>query len=64
MVLPLKSKHFMIRSINNILSDETCAMRIYFPSRYALNVAFHRYYHECTPIIYKMETKKINKFIK
>ena len=64
MVLPLKSKQFMIRSINNTLSDEKCPMHIYFPSRYALNVAFHRYYHECTPIIYKMETKKINKFIK
>jgi hypothetical protein len=39
-------------------------MRIYFPKRYALNVAFHRYYHECTPIIYKMEIGKVKKFIK
>jgi hypothetical protein len=27
-------------------------------------VAFHRYYHECTPIIYKMEIGKVKKFIK
>jgi len=64
MVLPWNSRQFMAKDIVKKLSDENCHMRIYFPKRYALNVAFHRYYHECTPIIYKMELSKVKKFIK
>jgi 5'-3' exonuclease len=64
MVLPWNSRQFMAKDIVRKLSDEQCHMRIYFPKRYALNVAFHRYYHECTPIIYKMELSKVKKFIK
>jgi 5'-3' exonuclease len=64
MVLPWNSKQFMAKDIIKKLNNEQCNMRIYFPKRYGLNVAFHRYYHECTPIIYKMEITKVKKFIK
>jgi len=64
MVLPWNSRQFMARDVNNKLNNELSPMRIYFPKRYSLNVAFLRYYHECTPIIYKMEYSKVHKFIK
>lgn len=64
MVLPWQSKKFMANDISRKLNEEKCPMRIYFPKRYGLNVAFHRYYHECTPIIYNMEYNKVVKFIK
>jgi 5'-3' exoribonuclease 2 len=64
MVLPWASRQFMAKDIVSKLSNETCPMRIYFPKKYALNVAFHRYYHECTPVIYKMDMGKVKKFIK
>lgn len=64
MVLPWNSRNYMAKDIVRKLSDEQCHMRIYFPKKYGLNVAFHRYYHECTPIIYKMELSKVKKFIK
>jgi 5'-3' exonuclease len=67
MVLPWSSRQYMANDIVRKISDDTYNekynMRIYFPKRYGLNVAFHRYYHECTPIIYKMEITKIKKFI-
>ena len=64
MVLPWQSRRFMAYDINNKLNTGTSPMLIYFPKSYAINVAFHRYYHECSPVIYKMEYTKINKFIK
>jgi 5'-3' exonuclease len=64
MVLPFASKKYMAIDIQRKLDDEKCLMKIYFPKKYGLNVAFHRYYHECTPIIYNMEMSKINAFIK
>jgi 5'-3' exonuclease len=64
MVLPWASRRFMANDIVRKLSSENCPMRIYFPKKYSLNVAFHRYYYECTPIIYKMENGKVKKFIK
>jgi 5'-3' exonuclease len=64
MVLPFASKNLMALDIQRNLDDEKCPMRIYFPKKYGLNVAFHRYYHECTPIIYKMEMSKVLAFIK
>ena len=64
MVLPWVSRHFMARDISTKLNNELSPMRLYFPKKYALNVAFLRYYHECTPIIYKMEYSKVHKFIK
>ena len=64
MVLPWNSRQFMAKDIVRKLSDEQCHMRIYFPKRYALNVAFHRYYYECSPIIYKMDLMKVKKFLK
>lgn len=63
MVLPWQSRHFMAEDIQKKLNQDNCSMNIYFPKRYALNIAFNRYYHECTPIIYKMDLIKINKFI-
>jgi 5'-3' exonuclease len=64
MVLPLASKKYMAIDIQRKLDDEKCPMRIYFPKKYGINVAFHRYYHECTPIIYKMELLKVKAFMK
>jgi len=64
MVLPWQSRQFMAQDIARKLGNDQCPMRIYFPKKYSLNVAFHRYYHECTPIIYKMEIGKVKKFIK
>lgn len=63
MVLPWASRKFMALDVQRKLSAENCPMRIYFPKRYALNVAFHRYYHECTSIIYKMDKTKVQKFM-
>ena len=64
MVLPWASRRFMASSIARKLEQEDSPMRIYFPKKYGLNVAFHRFYHECTPIIYKMDPVKVAKFIK
>ena len=63
MVLPWASRRFMASSIARKLELEDCPMRIYFPKKYGLNVAFHRFYHECTPIIYKMDIAKVRRFI-
>lgn len=62
MVLPWASRRFMANDISRQISNS--AMQIYFPKRYALNVAFHRYYYECTPLIYKMTLEKVKTFIK
>lgn len=64
MVLPWASRQYMASDIVRKLSDETCPMRIYFPKKYGLNVAFHRYYHECTPILYKIDRDQVEKWIK
>ena len=64
MVLPWASKKYMALDIQTKLESEECPIKIYFPKKYGINVAFHRYYHECTPIIYKMEMKKIKTFMK
>ena len=63
-ILPFSSRHFMISDASHKLLEQKCSMNIYFPKRYGLNVAFHRYYHECTPIIYKLDMVKVKKFIK
>lgn len=63
MVLPWASRRFMASSVARKLEQEDCTMRIYFPKKYGLNVAFHRFYHECTPIIYKMDLAKVGRFI-
>jgi 5'-3' exonuclease len=63
MVLPWSSRKLMAADIVKKLEKEDSFIRIYFPKKYALNVAFHRYYHECTPIIYKMELNKVMKFL-
>ena len=63
-ILPLASKRFMIADAAYKLSNPNCSMHIYFPKRYGLNVAFHRYYHECTPIMYKIDMNDVKKFMK
>ena len=63
MVLPWASRRFMASSVSKKLEQEDCPMRIYFPKKYGLNVAFHRFYHECTPIIYKMDIAKVRRFL-
>lgn len=64
MVLPWNSRKYMAVEISRKLNDESCPMRIYFPKRYGLNVAFHRYYHECTPILFKMDRYQVEKWLK
>ena len=49
MVLPWASRRFMAGDVARKLEHEDCPMRIYFPKKYGLNVAFHRFYHECSP---------------
>jgi len=63
MVLPWASRRFMASSVARKLEQNDCPMRVYFPKKYGLNVAFHRFYHECTPIIYKMDLSKVGRFI-
>jgi 5'-3' exonuclease len=65
MVLPWASRRFMASGIVRKLErdDSASGMRIYFPKKYGLNVAFHRFYHECTPIIYKMDLAKVGRFV-
>jgi 5'-3' exonuclease len=64
MVLPFASRRLMVGDASRQLETEKCHMNIYFPKKYSLNVAFHRYYYECSPIIYKMDLMKVKKFLK
>ena len=64
MVLPYASRKLMVGDAARQLENEKCHMNIYFPKKYGLNVAFHRYYYECSPIIYKMDLMKVKKFLK
>jgi 5'-3' exoribonuclease 2 len=63
-VIPLASRSLIVTDASRKLLDPKCPMNIYFPKKYSLNVAFHRYYHECTPIIYRMDMEKVKKFMK
>ncbi len=65
MVLPWASRRFMAVDIVRKMEKEgeDSIMRVYFPKKYGLNVAFHRYYHECTPILYKMNIDKVMQFV-
>jgi len=64
MVLPKASHKLIVKDIARKLIEPQCPMNIYFPKTYGLNVAFHRYYYECTPIICKMDIDKVRKFVK
>tara|TARA_Y100000389_G_scaffold171666_1_gene179489 strand:- start:881 stop:2635 length:1755 start_codon:yes stop_codon:yes gene_type:complete len=64
MVLPFASRNLMINDAKLQLESEKSIMNMYFPKRYGLNIPFHRYYYECTPIIYKMDLNNVKKFIK
>jgi 5'-3' exonuclease len=63
-VLPFASRNLMVKDAARQLLDPKCPMNIYFPKKYGINVAFHRYYHECTPIIYKIDMDKVKQFLK
>jgi len=63
-VIPVASRSLIVGDAVRKLSDPKCTMNIYFPKKYGLNVAFHRYYYECTPIIYRMDMDKVKKFMK
>ena len=63
-VIPFASRSLIVADASRKLSDPKCTMNIYFPKKYGLNVAFHRYYYECTPIIYRMDMDKVKKFMK
>jgi len=63
-VIPVASRSLIIADASRKLLDPKCPMNIYFPKKYSLNVAFHRYYYECTPIIYRMDMDKVKKFMK
>ena len=62
-VLPFASRSLIVADASRKLNDPACHMNIYFPKKYSLNVAFHRYYHECIPIIPRMDIDKIKKFM-
>jgi len=64
MVLPEASRGLMARNYSSKLFDNKCNLNIYFPNRYIINVIFNRYYHECLPIIPRIEITLINDFIK
>lgn len=70
MVLPLSSSQFMAVDIQTKLSSnsrgivDNSLMSIYFPSKYDINLPFHRYYYECTAKIPRMDISIVNKFIK
>lgn len=64
MVLPNNSSSLMANDIHNHLLKGNEHLSIYFPKKYTLNVAFHKYYYECTANIPKIKTKFIEKFIK
>lgn len=63
MVLPWASRRFMPTDAVRRMTMPESPMQIYFPKKYGLNVAFHRYYHECTPIMYKMDLAKVIRFV-
>jgi 5'-3' exonuclease len=63
-VIPIASRSLIVKDASKKLLDLKCPMNIYFPKKYSLNVAFHRYYHECTPIIFRMDMDKVKKFMK
>jgi 5'-3' exonuclease len=63
MVLPWASRRFMPIDAVKKIDNKDSPIRVYFPKKYGLNVAFHRYYHECTPIMYKMDLIKVTRFV-
>ena len=64
MVLPFASRKLMVGNAARQLETEKSTMNIYFPKKYGLNVPFHRYYYECSPIVFKMDLIKVKKFLK
>lgn len=49
MVLPEKSSGLMAKSVQQLILNNPGLSRVYFPRKYALNMALHTKYYECTP---------------
>jgi len=49
MVLPEQSSGLMADSVQKLILNSTGLARLYFPRKYALNMALHTKYYECTP---------------
>lgn len=64
MVMPLNSKKYLAADIQRKLNEENCGLKLYFPKKCGLNVVFHRYYHECTFNMMRIDYDKIKKFMK
>lgn len=64
MVLPLNSSDCMAKDIEKKLKDEHTVMDVHFPKKYTLNVAFHRYYYECSANIPRFESSVVRRFMK
>ena len=65
MVLPEASKNLMAYNYSSKLFDSNNSnLQMYFPKKYIINVIFNRYYHECLPVIPRIEISLINDFIK
>lgn len=64
MVLPLNSSDCMAKGIEKVLMDKGTDMDIHFPKKYTLNVAFHRYYYECSANIPRFDSSTVRKFMK
>jgi hypothetical protein len=54
----------MVRDASYKIVDIKSPMKIYFPKKYGLNVAFHSKYYECTPIMPNIDIEKAKKFMK
>lgn len=64
MVLPLNSSSHMAKDIDKRLHVKGNLMEKYFPKKYTLNVAFHRYYYECSANIERFDSSKAKQFMK
>ena len=64
MVLPYESRNLMCGDIIKKLESNHDDILIYFPKEYSLNLAFHRYYHECSAKIPRFDYSIIKSFIK
>lgn len=49
MVLPEKSSGLMAENVQKLILGNPGLARVYFPQQYALNMALHTKYYECTP---------------
>lgn len=65
MVLPVNSSELMAREVRNqLLARNDPQLAIYFPESYAINLAFHSKYYECSPKIPRMPINYAQEFVK